>query len=101
MEKSLLIQSSSRVPQTLSLRIFPSESFTTPELLSSLEVFALKVETSISSFRLKTWTNRNLFPIILDALNIFLTSSGVASVETSKSFALIPTSESRTHPPTR
>ena len=31
-EKSLLMQSSSRVPQTLSLRIFPSESLTTPEL---------------------------------------------------------------------
>ena len=43
----------------------------------------------------------NLLPIILDALKIFLTSSGVASVETSKSFALIPTSESRTHPPTK
>ena len=40
-------------------------------------------------------------PIILDDLDIFLTSSGVASVDTSKSFALIPTNESRTHPPTK
>ena len=101
MEKSLLMQSSSKVPQTLSLRIFPSESLIMPEPLSFLEAFALKVETSISSFRLKTWTKRNLFPIIRDDLKIFLTSSGVASVETSKSFALIPTRESRTHQPTR
>ena len=95
------MQSSSKVPQTLSLRIFPSESLITPELLSFLEAFALKVETSISSFLLKTCTKRNLLPIILDDLKIFLTSSGVASVDTSKSFALIPTRESRTHPPTK
>ena len=44
---------------------------------------------------------RNLFPMILDDLKIFLTCSGVASVDTSKSFALIPTNKSLTHPPTR
>jgi len=100
-EKSLLTQSSSKLPQTLSLNILPSVSLINPSLLSDLDASALNVETSISSFRLKTCTIRNLFPMILEDLNIFLTCSGVAFVETSKSFALIPTNKSLTHPPTR
>ena len=55
----------------------------------------------MSSDLLKTWTNLNLFPIILDALKIFLTCSGVALVAMSKSFGSNPHKRSLTHPPTR
>ena len=99
--KSLLLQSCSRVPQILSLIIFPEESVM--RLSGSFLSLSpdLNVATSRSSDLLNTCTNLNLLPIILDALNILRTCSGVAFVAMSKSLGSIPESASRTHPPTK
>src|SRR5437764_6375519 len=98
MVKSRRRASSSSLPKTLSCRM----SRSCGRSCSSSSGLARKVETSmILPPRKKTCASRNRRPISRELRNVSLTWLGCALVATSKSLGRIPSSRSRTHPPTR